>query len=341
MAVDVRPSLRLPYRPSAPAAVLGRRLLAALALIAFVALVAYLGREGYRDGDEEGALTLLDAVYYASVSVTTTGYGDITPVTEGTRLATVLLVTPARILFLILLVGTTVEVLAERSTEAYQRQLWRRRMRDHTIVCGFGTKGRNAISTLIARGVAPERIVVVDADADVVEDATRAGFAAIHGRSTRTTVLEEAGIREAASVVVATDTDESAVLTTLTAREHNKSATIVAAVREAENRHLIHESGADSAIVSSGAAGRLLGLATHSPKVVEVLEDLMSVGTGLDILEREVRGEDVGGPPGAAADAPVIAVVRQGEILRFDDPRAAVLEKGDRLVCLCSHEDAA
>jgi voltage-gated potassium channel len=341
MAVTVPPNLRLPDRPASPLATLGKRLLGAVALILFVAAVAYIGGDGYRDGDTVGGITVLDAVYYASVSVTTTGYGDITPVSDGARLATTLLVTPARILFLILLVGTTVEVLAESSRTAYRRQLWRRRLRDHTIVCGFGTKGRNAVATLTARGIPADRIVVVDRDPSAVEEATRAGFAAIHGPSTRTAVLEEAGIRHAAGVVVATDSDESAVLTTLTAREHNRSATIVAAIREAENRHLAHESGADSAIVTSGAAGRMLGLATHSPKLVEVLEDLMTIGSGMDIAEREVGRDDVGRAPNVVADAPVVAVVRGGETLRFDDPRIGALEAGDRVVCLQSHGDAA
>jgi voltage-gated potassium channel len=58
---------------------------------------------------------LLDAFYCSTVSVTTTGYGDVIPVTERARLLTTLLVTPARILFRIILVGTTLEVLAERT----------------------------------------------------------------------------------------------------------------------------------------------------------------------------------------------------------------------------------
>jgi voltage-gated potassium channel len=341
MPVPVSPPIRLPDRPSSAPTVLGRRLAVALALIAFVAFVAYLGRDGYRDGDEVGGLTLLDCFYYASVSVTTTGYGDITPVTDGARLTTTLLVTPARILFLILLVGTTVEVLAETSRLTYRRSLWRRRLRDHTIVCGYGTKGRNAVATLTARGVPKDRIVVVDSDPAAIEEATRSGLAAVHGRSTQTAVLEEAGVRTAEGVIVATDTDESSVLTTLTARELNRTATIVAAVREGENRHLIHESGANSAIVSSGAAGRLLGLATHSPALVEVLEDLMTVGAGMDIVEREVPESDHGL---TIADmhvrAPVVAVIRAGTTYRFDDPAVQTLQRGDRVVCLCSHEGA-
>ena len=51
-----------------------------------------------------------------------------------------------------------------------------------------------------------------------------------------------------------------------------------AAAREEENVHLLKQSGADSVILSSAAAGRLLGQAVHSPQTVEVLEDLLSVG---------------------------------------------------------------
>ena len=100
----------------------------------------------------------LDALYYATVSITTTGYGDITPVTTGTRLATTVIITPARILFLILLVGTTLEVLAEGSRQAVRQRSWRRRLHDYTIVCGYGTKGRSAIAVLrAARALTPSR----------------------------------------------------------------------------------------------------------------------------------------------------------------------------------------
>ena len=95
----------------------------------------------------------------------------------------------------------------------------------------------------------------------------------------------------ATAVIVAVDRDDTAVLITLIAREHNKTAKISAAVREEENIHLLHQGGADSAILSSGATGRLLGFSTIEPHVVEVLEDLLSVGTGLDIREREVTTE--------------------------------------------------
>ena len=84
--------------------------------------------------------------------MTSTGYGDITPVTDGARLVNIFVVMPAGVLFLVILVSTTLEVLAERTRTVYREKLWRRTLHDHTIVCGYGVKGRAAIETLRAHG---------------------------------------------------------------------------------------------------------------------------------------------------------------------------------------------
>ena len=75
------------------------------------------------------------------MSVSTTGYGDIVPVSDTARLITTIVVTPLRLIFLIIFVGTTVELLTERSRQSFRIQRWRSRVRDHTVVVGYGTKG--------------------------------------------------------------------------------------------------------------------------------------------------------------------------------------------------------
>jgi voltage-gated potassium channel len=326
------PAARLPGGELSPAAAIGRRVLFAVLLITFIAGVTWLDRGGYRDANGDG-VGLLDAFYYSTVTVTTTGYGDVVPETDGARLLTTLVVTPARILFLILLVGTTLELLAERTRQGWTVRRWRARMRDHIIVCGYGTKGRSAIKVLQAQGTEDDGIVVIDTDPAATERATGVGFASITGSASSTDVLRSAGIDRARVIVVAPDRDDSAVLITLTARELNPRIVIVAAAREAENVHLLRQSGADSVITSADAAGRLLGLATRSPRVVELLEDLLSVGEGIDIVERAVTEEEVGGPPRQDGQL-VVGVVRDERMLRFDDPAASRLNAGDRVVCL-------
>jgi voltage-gated potassium channel len=327
--------VRLPGGRLGPLATLATRVAVAAGAIAFVALIAYVQRKGYSDAAEDG-ISLLDAFYYASVSVTTTGYGDITPRSDSARLVNVLVVTPVRILFLVLLVGTTVETLSGRSRHVLRVVNWSRHMKGHIVVCGYGTKGRSAIASLEGKEVERDRIVVVDPALDSVESATEDGYAAVHGDAASAAVLRRAHIADARAVVVAADRDDAAVLITLTARELNPTATIVAAVREGENAHLLRQSGTDSVITSSEAAGRMLCLATLDPAAVQVLEDLLSAGEGLDIIERPVPEDAVGRSPDAGPGRLVMAVVRDGEVLRFDDERAQTTRTGDRLVCLCA-----
>jgi voltage-gated potassium channel len=338
MATEVsrRSRIELPAETRHPLRTIAVRLLVALGLIAFVAVLTYLGRDGYVDPADE-RISLLDAFYYSTVSITTTGYGDVRPESDSARLVTTVLVTPARVLFLILLVGTTLEVLAERTRATYRLSRWRRTLNDHVIICGFGTKGRAAATTLLGHGFRPDQIVVVDELPAARARATAAGMAAVAGSAATQEALREAGIEHASRVVVAVDRDDAAVLATLTARELNHGAQIVAAVREDENAHLLHESGASAVITSSSSAGRLLGLATTAPHTTEVLEDLITVGSGLDIVERPVRATEVGPLDDLRPHTPVVAVVRDGELLRFDDPRAAELQAGDDLVVVKSH----
>jgi voltage-gated potassium channel len=323
--------IELPAGRAHPLRTIGLRLAIAVGLIVLVALLAYVGRDGYID-PEDDSISLLDAFYYSTVTITTTGYGDIRPVSDGARLVTTVIVTPARILFLILLVGTTLEVLTQRTRDALRLSRWRRTLRDHVIICGFGTKGRAAASTLLGHGYRPEQIVVVDESPSARDQATSMGMSAVAGSATTQHALQDAGIADATAVVVAVDRDDAAVLATLTAHELNPNATLVGSVREDENAHLLHESGANSVITSSSSAGRLLGLATTTPDVAQVIEDLLSVGAGLDIVERPVGEAEVGPLAELRSRNPVVAVARGGRLLRFDDPDAAQLEPGDTLV---------
>ncbi|MCK2237327.1 MULTISPECIES: TrkA family potassium uptake protein [unclassified Crossiella] len=322
--------IKIPEGGRGPVRSIITRVIGASIALAVTVVIVYLDREGYRDVDDNG-LTLLDSIYYATVSLSTTGYGDITPVSPTARLTNILVITPLRVLFLIVLVGTTLEVLTERSRQAFKIQKWRANVRDHVVVIGYGTKGRSSVSALLGDGADPGNIVVVDTDHESLEAATQQKLVTVHGSGTRSDVLRIAGVPQAKAVVVATNRDDTAVLVTLTARELAPTAQIVASVREAENVHLLRQSGADSVVVSSETAGRLLGMATTTPSIVEMFEDLLTPDAGLAIAERDVEPNEIGGSPRHISDI-VLGVVRGGQLYRVDAAEADAIEAGDRLL---------
>ena len=90
--------------------------------------------------------------------------------------------------------------------------------------------------------------------------------------------------------------------------------------------------------MTSETAGRLLGIATQTPSVVEMMEDLLTPDAGFAIAERQVEPKEVGGSPRHLTDI-VLGVVRNGELLRVDDERVDALELSDRLLYIRSKED--
>ncbi|AHD19833.1 NAD-binding protein of Kef-type K+ transporter [Rhodococcus pyridinivorans SB3094] len=322
--------LRVPQELTSPGRAIVRRIGYALAALMVAVIVVYLGRDGYRDV-QDNPLSLLDCIYYASVSLSTTGYGDIAPLTPQARLINVLVITPLRVFFLIVLVGTTLSALTADSRQAFKIQRWRRRTRSHTVVVGYGTKGRSAVDALLADGLPPSEIVVVDTDPMSLDAASRQGLVTVHGSATKSDVLQLAGARHAASIIVAVSRDDTAVLVTLTARQLAPQARIAAAVRESENTHVLRQSGADTVVVSAETAGRLLGLAPATPTVVEMIEDLLTPEAGFAVSEREVAPHEVGLPPRQLPEI-VLGVVRGEQLIRIDSFGSGVIAADDRLL---------
>jgi voltage-gated potassium channel len=327
-----RGTINLPDRARSPLFVLAKRLGAAMAILVGTVLLVYLDGDGYRDGnDPENHISLIDAIYYTTVTLSTTGYGDIAPVSDTARLVNAFIITPARIAFLVLLIGTTLEVLASQGREIIRNARWRKKVGHHVVVVGYGTKGRSAVQTLLGNGYEKDAIVIVDPSATALSEAHADGLAVVTGDATRREVLRRAGVAKADQVIITTDRDDSNVLATLTVRQLSPDAFIVASVREQENAPLMRQSGADSVITSSDAVGRLLGLSSVSPMLGTVMEDLLSYGDGLEVAERELLVSEVGKQPQSLADQ-VIAVVRDEKVYRYFDPVVALLARGDRLI---------
>ena len=329
-------TLRIPEVPVSPARKIIMRVVYALgALFAAVAIV-YLDRDGYRDvqGNE---LSLLDCLYYATVSLSTTGYGDITPFTPSARLINVLVITPLRVAFLIVLIGTTVETLTEASRQTLKIQQWRRRVRDHTVVVGYGTKGKTAVAAMIGDGAKSNEIVVVDTDRAALDRADKAGLVTVHGDANRADVLRLAGAQHAKAIVVATNNDPTAVLVTLTARELAPRPR--SSPRSARPR--ISTCCGSRAPTRSWCPPRPRGGCSawrpRRPTVVEMIEDLLTPDAGFAIAERDVTTKEVGGSARHLPDI-VLGVVRDGQLVRVDDPEVDAMELGDRLLYIRNAE---
>ena len=310
--------------------------------IAFLALfltaaIVYLEQDCYRDSGMDGPISWIDAFYYATVSLSTTGYGDIVPVCESSRLVNILVITPLRFLFLIVLIGTTIEVLTRKTRNEIRSRNWRKHVQNHTIIIGYGVKGRSAGRALIDAGFDKNTIIVVSPDHECCEQATRDGLIAINGDARSEEVLRDVSIEKAGQIIIATDEDDTSVLVTLTARRLARpECRIVAAVRESQNSDILRQSGANSVIPTAESAGRLMGLSVISSEAGALMEDLLDSSRGLEVTEREINKDELGLSPSEldVNGQIVLAVIRNGVTHRFYSESIRILERGDHLVVI-------
>jgi voltage-gated potassium channel len=235
------------------------------------------------------------------------------------------------------LIGTTVEVLTKRTRAELRRRAWRRKVNDHTVIIGFGVKGRSAASMLLENGVPADEIVVVARDREPIDDAKRMGIVGVLGDGRRADVLREAATERAKQIIVATNEDDTTVLVTLTVRRLNPSANIVCAVREAANTDILRQSGADSIIPTAESAGNLMALTLISPEAGALMEDLLESRRGLEVVQRPITKEELGLAPSEIKGGKeiVLAVVRDGDVRKFnEDNLVRVLDKNDQLVVI-------
>jgi voltage-gated potassium channel len=314
------------------------RLLLAVGLILLTTLVMWLERDGLQDNARPGQpLGLLAVLYYTVVTLTTVGYGDIIPVSDLARWLNIVFVAPLRIIILVLFIGTAYELIFIRFQEAFRMKRLHAQLHHHTIVCGYGVKGRASVEELLSYGIDANQIVVIDMNPESIDAAAERGIAALRGDATSEATLHAAAIEKAAHVIVDVDTDDTTVLICLTVKHLNPAVQVVAAAREAENVPLIYNSGADAVVASAVASGRMLALATRQHFAPRFVEDIITFGRGMDIGERAVRPEEDGlyaGDLPDLRDKLLLGMYHDGRSYAFDQLAGLPLRSGDIIVYL-------
>lgn len=310
---------------------LALRLGAAFGLIAIVVTVHWIDRAGLVD-HYDGQVSFLDVVYFTMISITTTGFGDIAPVSDRSRLIEAVIVTPIRIAVLFIFVGTAYNFIIKRSWERFRMAQIQKNLTDHIVVLGFGVSGSEAVAELIARGSPPHCIVVIDPDEGRLAAAARLGCNILAGDATRDATLLDVQINRASAILVSAGRDDTSILITLTARHIAPAVPISTVVRAADNELLARQAGASTVINPVRFTGLLMAGSAHGTHVADYLTDLASVEGRVQLVERVVTADEVGKPLSALASGRGLRVYRGGTSIGFWEAGAAQLQAGDVIV---------
>lgn len=326
-------------KPSSARKALVRRGLLVLALFLAVVLVFVLDRDGLKD-HSDGDVSIADVIYFAMITITTVGYGDIVPVTQTARLIDAFLVTPVRILVWAIFFGTAYQFVAQRLIEEVRMRMRQASLRDHIVICGFGLSGHHAAAEIVRRGTSPDQIVVIDTNEAALLEAAEAGMVGLRGDATREAILRDANIGAAASALVSLGRDDTTVLCVLTLRALEPGLRIVASVKEAENERLVLQGGASATICSSTLSGILMANSLQSSAISRYVHDMLTIDGRIVLNERIAADDDVGKLPTELKDGIALRIHRGQDIIGFWEAGSRILP-GDRLIVLAPRLNGA
>ena len=313
---------------------LGWRIAAMAALLALLVLIHWVERDGLKD-NLDGSVSLLDVIYFTMISATTTGYGDIVPVTDRTRTFDALVVTPIRVLFILILAGSAYSFVARRSWERFIMKRIQRTLCDHIVVAGFGTKNTRAVKELIDLGSDPPDIVVIDTSEDRLEKAKAMGCTVLRADATSDETLRAVHIDRAKLMIISAGRDDTSILICLTARHHAPELRISVAVNAEDNEIPARRAGADVVVNPLDFAGLLLATTHGGQHIADYLADLASGEGRVQLIERDVRPEEIGRALKDITDGLGLRIIRDGTAYGFWRPQVQKLEPGDIVMEIC------
>ena len=310
-----------------------RQLLVA-SLIVFFLIV--LGTAGYMLLE---GWSFVDSFYMTILSVSTTGFREVRPLSVEGQLFTVFL-----IVFGLLSIAYVAGRVAQFFLEYY---FFRRRFMDaklkrlkqHHIVCGFGRMGRHICSVL---SESKRDFVVVERSEAGLDELRDLGYLHIVGDATSDDVLLKAGVEAAEGLIAVVSSDPENVFTCLTAKSLNPQIKIVARALDDGTEAKLRKAGADRVIKPYELVGRRMAQLVLRPSIVEFIESIgQTSGQDISMEEIEVQaGSSLAGL--TLAESPlrrelniiVIAVRKAEGAFLYNPPSSTVIEAGDRMMAV-------
>ena len=305
--------------------------------VAAVAIALALGTVGF--SLIEG-WSLRDSLYVAAQTVTTVGYGDLTPATQNGRIfSTVFMLVAVGVVLFSL--TTTVAIVQSELVEQFGRRRQSRRMsklRNHYIICGAGRVGSQLVRGLLG---GQETFIVIEIDPARVAELTDLGVTVLVRDATLEESLREAGVRQARGLAACLPDDADNVYVVLSARDLNPGLHIVARAAEEEAESKLIRAGANRVVAPTIIGGRRMAMALTKPAVddfigsitankLELAFEQLEIGpssplVGQKLSQTSFRSE---------LDIVVVSIRRSDGRILFNPSGDAVIESGDILIAI-------
>lgn len=258
-----------------------------LQVVTIILVITVFGTVGYMLIEDEW--TVIDALYMTLITLTTVGFGEVNPLSDGGRVFTIVLLLAGGggVAYGATIIG---EYLVTISITGLARERRMKKMiseiNNHYIVCGYGRVGQNAAEFMQQSTSRP--VVVIDAREERLADLRDEGGLYILGDATDDDVLFEAGVDRAKGLLVCTGDDANNLFVVLSSRAINPELNIVARATNPQNETKMLRAGASKVISPYRIGGHRMANLLVRPNVADFL-DVVMLDSGLELWMEELR----------------------------------------------------
>ncbi len=261
--------------------------------------------------DGKGVGSFFESIYWALVTMSTVGYGDITPHTTEGRVVTIILII-AGLGVISFFTSIIVSAFGEKMHEIRAQRVFSEVERKHIdlIICGYGRVGQVVADQLAAD---QRRFVLIDPLESNVRLAKQKGYLAVQGDAADSALLESLGIAtQAKRLLCLTGDDVVNVYITLSARQMNPEIEIISRANHRENVTKLRLAGADHTVAPYEIVGLIAAEYVGQPVAFEAIYGMLTGQNDVGIEAVRVRS-------GSVLDGRCMADIgfRQGKLIPF------------------------
>ncbi len=228
----------------------------------------------------------LEALYMTVITISTVGFREVKPLSVEGRMFTVLLIMSS--------FGTFAYTITEITKYVIDGELRRlllhirvdrsiNKLKNHTIICGYGRNGKQAYQTLKEGG---EISVVVERDRNIVSELMESdSLLYVEGDATHDEILIRAGIKKARALITALPNDADNLFVVLTARVNNPNIKIISRASEDNSDTKLRHAGVNNVIMPDKVGGAHMAQLVVKPDVVEFIDLLTGQSTSETHIE--------------------------------------------------------
>ncbi|WP_445747770.1 potassium channel family protein [Polaribacter sp.] len=236
--------------------------------------------------------SFVDALYMTVITVTTVGFGELRPFSTEEKIFTIFLILTSITVFGYAISAFSEYLVSGKLFEYFKHKNVEKqieKLKNHTIVCGYGRNGKQAILKLKNYN---KDIVVIENDKEIIEKLDEFGVLNIQGDATTDNALINAGIENAANLITALPSDADNLFVVLSARQLNKNCKIISRASKESSYSKLKIAGADNVIMPDKLGGDHMASLVTTPDVIEFVDRLTIEGETTANLE-EISVDDL------------------------------------------------